>query len=158
MAIGTISDAEAGSDVRTKLNTAIAAINAGPQRAVISVSALDLADIANTPKSLIAAQGANTVIRVIGGSVTLFFGTVAYDVDNPQIKYATSGASAITGGAADEVNAAEDSYNPDIVSAGNSIPFASAVNLGVVLTADLNPTVGDGTARIILEYIVDSIA
>ena len=116
----------------------------------VEVSSAEILTLFSAPVSLVAAPGAGYILIPINAIVEYHFGTVAYDNtnDSPDIK--NNGDAGYSMHFADILSGVADKimFQP----LGNSTT-ARTENTALVLTEDVDPTLGDGTLTVYLWYI-----
>lgn len=143
--------------VLTIANAAVTSAKVSPllmQYATVSISAAEFKAIYDTPKQIIAAQGANTLIVIHRAALMMTFVSAAYAAGGvvgfqyDSTVHGAGVAASNTEAAADFFAAASTTFQFNGV-AGNTVaiaPFTTSVNKGVYLsnlTGDF--TTGDGT-------------
>jgi len=137
----------------------------------ITLTSAQLLSLATTPILAIPAPGTNQVINVHQLCAYLHFGTTPYTVPggaNLQTQYAaTPGNTAFAASLAGWLAATADAlYAFDALGTGagrgwGGAPYASQnpptnyVNQALYISATANPTLGDGTLTIVLDYTID---
>lgn len=116
----------------------------------IEISSAEILTLNSAPPELVEAPGAGKILMPIHSIAKLHYGTVAYDGINndPEIKTATGtknmGFSNILSEVADKII-----FQPLLSSSE-----AQAENEALILTENVDPTLGDGTLTIYLWYII----
>ena len=127
------------------------------QYAAVEVSSAQIKALFTTPVSLVAAQGANTIIQFCGALIAYDYGTTAYTIngsDTLAVQYTNgSGATASTTRATTGfIDQTADKLEIMAPVATAVVPVANAA---LVLTcATANPTVGDGVLHVKVAYRV----
>lgn len=115
----------------------------------IEVSSAEILTLFSAPKELVEAPGVGYILMPINAVAFMHFGTIAYDNtnDDPEIKTATGtknmGFTNILSEVADKIM-----FQPLGLATG-----AQVENEALILTEDVDPTLGDGTLTIYLWYI-----
>lgn len=115
----------------------------------VNVSSAEILTLNSAPKTLVSAPGAGKMLIPIHGVCYYHFVTTAYDATNndPQIKTVSGPMDILF---TNVLSQAAD-Y---IVAPGNQAASAEKVeNEAIILTEDVDPTLGDGTLTIYLWYI-----
>jgi hypothetical protein len=129
-----------------------------------TVSSAELLALFTTAKTIVAGGGANTTIVPLACEIHYIYSTTVYTINgstNLQLKYvdkngvACSGTLATTG----FIDQAADMYAqlicPSGAFASTAMTAAQCVNAAIALTcANANPTLGVGTLRVKLVYIL----
>lgn len=121
----------------------------------VILTTAELLDLFTTPKSLVAAQGADTVVEFVSALLAYDYNTTVYTVGTAgdlQIKYTDgSGAEASsTRAATGFIDQASDQLSLLEKVGGTVVPV---VNAALVLTcATANPTLGDSPINIRVTY------
>jgi len=134
------------------------------QTTTVTLTSAQILNLATTPITLIPAQGAGTIIQPIAGAVTYFYNTTPYTPGSPAeltLDYAGAGAAPANpfwgisqGGFIDQ---ATDQIIPDftiLAYSYESQPTTQVINQDFVISAQGNPTAGDGTIRFVINYLV----
>jgi len=116
----------------------------------VNVSSAEILALNSTPVTLVTAPGAGYVLMPINAIAKLNFGTIAYDGtnDDPVIKNQGDGGYSIVFSSLLSEIADKIMFQP----LGNST-VARTANTALVLTEDVDPTLGDGNLDIYLWYI-----
>lgn len=128
------------------------------QKAVVTVTTLELAALAATPKTLVAAPGASKYIEYLGGNIALIFGTTAIDdaaadgdliirtgTTNTGVSL-TVQSDGLVDAAADAVSTAKPLATDVVLDANETIEL---FNAGAEFTVVGG---GDGTLQVIVYY------
>lgn len=123
----------------------------------VTLSSAEILALNTTPKTLVAAQGAGTLIKVLGWTIRLNYGTTPYATNtNLRARLGASGhdgilnATSYLGQSANELTV----YNP-ASPVNTATDFTLCVNqplVAYVQTGD--PTAGDSTMDIYVTYVV----
>lgn len=140
MTIGQIANNEAGSSVRTKLNSVIDAVNVGLQFVTRHVTAAELRDLFTSPITLLAAPGAGKIIVpwLLSGQYT--FGTAVYDaVGGDDIKLGAHGIwNAVLSKIVLGREQSEDTYAFAVVDGNSTFNSTAIANQPLVWSSDNN--------------------
>jgi len=128
------------------------------QKAVVAVTTLELAALAATPKTLVAAPGADKYLEYLGGNIALIFGTTAIDSatsdGNLVIQTGTTGtdvsltveAAGLVDAAANAVSTAKPLATDVVLDANETLEL---LNDGAEFTVTGG---GDGTLQVTVYY------
>jgi len=119
----------------------------------VSLSSAEILALATTPKTLIAAQGAGTFIRLQAVTMRLNYGTTTYTGGGLRIKYTSGGSFIITN--TSYTNSSSIIFNPALAT--TQAFTTSAENDSLVMDAASAVSVGDGTLDVYLTYNVISL-
>ena len=127
------------------------------KEATVTITAAELKDLLATPKEIIPAQGANTVVKLLAITGFLDYGTTAFDfTENLEFNYETSGIQIMVGTFADW-NGTADQYF-DIDKTGPSGGLLSP-NEGITLSVPTtDATTGDSDVKIVVLYAVQDFS
>lgn len=139
-------------------------VNSVVRTATVTLSSANILALRATPITLVAAQGADTVIRYLGATLRLVYGTSAYteSADNITVKY-TNGSGVAVSETIEATNFIDQTANTLTSSkpALNAIVAETgASNQALVLhnTGDGEYAAGDGTLVVYIDYQVISVA
>jgi len=128
------------------------------QKAVVTITTLELAALAATPKTLVAAPGASQYLEYLGGNIALIFGTTAIDSatsdGNLVIQTGTTGtdvsltveAAGLVDAAANAVSTAKPLATDVVLDANETLEL---LNDGAEFTVTGG---GDGTLKVTVYY------
>lgn len=120
--------------------------------AKVSISSAEILALNTTPKTLIAAPGAGKVIKVLGVTLALNFGTAAY-ATNTNLRLAVGTWDPILT-ATSYLGATQDVLTSYPLPTINSDP-STVVNTPLIAYAQTgNPTAGDGTVDVYINYVI----
>lgn len=119
----------------------------------VSLSSAEILALDATPKTLIAAQGAGTFIRLHAVTMKLNYGTTTYTGGALRVKYTSGGSFVITNSS--YTNSSSIIFNPALAT--TQIFTTSAENDSLVMDAASTVSVGDGTLDVYLTYSVISL-
>lgn len=120
---------------------------------IITVNSAQLLAINTTPKELIAAQGANKMIVVLGFYIKYIHVTTPYTTD-PVVKFFMGGVTAaVTTGVTMASSNDEYSRGDGLSSISNNNNDFANQNI-ILSTSTSDPTAGDGTVEIVIHYTV----
>ncbi len=110
----------------------------------------------SAPFELIPAPGAGKIINVLSAVSKIIFGTVAYATNpNYNIRYNLTTATLFQTSA---LNYSQTKYNVETRDAPGGLNAADIENTSIVFFVQTgNPTAGDGTITISLQYIIETI-
>lgn len=130
-----------------------------PGSAITIIKSFSSADILalNTANTLVVAQGVGTIIIPVSATCIYTYGTLAYVMGTMRlVENATpaTGTSIMTNSTG--INGLTGSMNSNFVSSAVTAALGSSIqtNQALQLWVSVSPTVGDGTMKIILSYIV----
>lgn len=124
---------------------------------VIAISSAELLAINTTPKEIIPAQGADTVIILTGFFITYFGGATGYATDTSIKLFFNNGARAVLSPIS--IAGTNDTFSRgDRLSDVFGTTTDDFTNQNLVLSTDSSdPTLGDGTMEVVINYIVMSV-
>ena len=157
MATASATNIASAESVKAYVDSEVASSSGNLKRVSVSVSSAELLSINSTPKTLIAAQGANTVIVVHRAYAQYTFVSTQYATDvSLQVRYSGTSVNAISGNLAlDDASSTKYLFNPNAQSSITS----SLSNVAIVATTPTaNPTAGDGTVKYWIEYTVIDVS
>lgn len=123
------------------------------QSASVTLSSADILSLHTTPITLVAAQGANTFIFVIGVTYYLPYNSIAYATD-PTLRIQYADGNVINTNSnflSFSTNALNRKGTSDLNVSGASLSINSALQ---VTTPTSNPTAGNSTVKIRVLYSV----
>jgi len=125
------------------------------QTATIAVTSAEMLAINTTPKTLVAAQGAGTIIVPKSITVKHTYVSTTYDTDTLVFaKYDSTGKPGASGG----LTIASTATSWIIVSSINAATTDDITNKALILSSNTaDPETGDGTFEIVVEYSVITI-
>jgi len=123
----------------------------------VTLSTAELLDLFTTPKDLVVAQGADTVVEFVSALLAYDYNSTVYTIGtagNLQVKYTDgSGAAASTTRACTGfIDQASDQLSLLEKVGGTVVPVANAALVLTLATA--NPTLGDSPINIRVAYRV----
>lgn len=128
-------------------------IDSGVFTVKASLSSAEILALDATPKTLIAAQGAGTFIRLHAVTMKLNYGTTTYTGGALRVKYTSGGSFVIINSS--YTNSSSIIFNPALAT--TQIFTTSAENDSLVMDAASTVSVGDGTLDVYLTYSVISL-
>lgn len=121
----------------------------------VTVLSAELLAIQSSPKTLVAAQGANTVVKIKSIIYSYNYGTINYG-GGTSLDVIYTGASIIASNGIDISGGGSRIHRDVALTAPTG--GASVANQAVVLSDGLNATGGDGTLDLWIEYIVMDVS
>lgn len=120
----------------------------------VTVTPEQMLDLVDNPVELIPAQGANTCIIMIGGSMFLDFNSVAYDFGSFQnVPILSINGNVVSSLDSNTLNSSVNAVGRMIISS-----LVSSTNIGfnnpLLLQAPVSATQGDSPVTFIIDYIV----
>lgn len=122
----------------------------------VSISAAELASIATTPKVLIPAAGVNTVIVPLFIISDDTFVTTEYDFDGNGLWVKNTGGNNLLYQFQTDANATSSQTSMLYPSTADGGKMAK--NTDLVLTANADPTQGDGTKKMFITYVIQVVS
>ena len=157
MATASATNIASAESVKAYVDTEVASSSGNLKRVSVSVSSAELLAINSTPKTLIAAQGVDQVIILHRAYCEYTYGTTTYAGDTTLvIEY--GGTAYKLSSDAFNINATSSRYAIySSVNISNSVDDL-ANKAAILTTASSDPTTGDGTFKIWLEYTVIDVS
>ncbi len=126
------------------------------QHITVTIPSADILTGNSAPFELIPAPGAGKIINVLSAVSKIVFGTVAYATNpNYTIRYNLTTATLFQTSA---LNYSQTKYNVETRDAPGGLDAADIEDASIVFfVASGNPTAGDGTITISLQYIIETI-
>jgi hypothetical protein len=123
----------------------------------VNVSSSEILNINTTPKTLVAAQGANTVIVPVSIVAVYTYGTAAYSSSFLKV-YETATYASASASICDwnKLNSTSSINTLLVFTTGTGAGVLTA-NTDLKLSTAANPTTGDGTLKLIIQYYVQNI-
>lgn len=116
----------------------------------VTLSSAEILALAVVPKTLIVAQGAGKLIRVLAVTMRLNYGTATYTGGALRVYYTSGGSFIVTNST--YTNTSTVIYNPALSS--TQVFTVSAENDSLIMDAASAVTVGDGSLDVYISYIV----
>lgn len=154
--LGAAPNDGTGDSLRTagdKMNDNFTELYAFIKRDSVSISSAQILNSFTSPVQLIAAPGANKAIKVFSAVLVWTYGTAAYITNtNARVSYQSSLAN-ITESTG--ISVSQDSIAiPRLANLGAANRSAISNNSVVFHTLVGNPTTGDSTLEIIIDYAI----
>ncbi len=128
-------------------------IDSGVFTVKVSLSSAEILALATTPKVLVAAQGAGTLIRPLAITFNLTYVSTTYTGGAMRIYYSTGGSFLVSNST--YTNGSSVPYYGTI---SNTVALATgAINDDLIMDAASAVSVGDGTLDVYITYAVISI-
>lgn len=155
MASDSATEPPSQQSVKAYVDAQVASAGGSLQSATVTLSAAEILDLNSTPKQIIAAPGANKVISVHRAFLIYTFVTSAY-ATNTTLRIYWNGVSTTPVGYNNLLLVTE---NRHYTSVGNTLAGAfDASNKALMVEVQTgNPTGGDSTIKIIVEYSIIDI-
>ena len=149
------SDSDTGLATQQSIKAYVDSNVVVKQTATISISSAEMLAINTTPKILVAAQGAGTIIVPKSMTVKHTYVSTTYDTDTlVYAKYNSTGKPLASSG----LTIASTATSWIIVTSINPSTTDDITNKALILTTNTaDPETGDGTFEIVLEYSVITI-
>ena len=130
-----------------------AVANGGVRTARITLTSAQLLAMHDTPVQLLPAPGANSMYLVVASSYRLNYGTIAYVESDPIFLFYENGSGERAGDGDGEVLA---NTIGSVVSSLNTQnvakPVTGVFDQPLVVTSAADPTTGDGTLEVVVQY------
>jgi len=149
------SDSDTGLATQQSIKAYVDSNVVVKQTATIAVTSAEMLAINTTPKTLVAAQGAGTIIVPKSITVKHTYVSTTYDTDTLVFaKYDSTGKPGASGG----LTIASTATSWIIVSSINAATTDDITNKALILSSNTaDPETGDGTFEIVVEYSVITI-